>query len=206
MQTLEWYAIRATGTVAYLLLYMSVLIGLYSQVQKKRKKKINGVIHFHEELSDWALILVCGHLGILMLDTYMGFKWSELFIPFKTTYKTIPMALGTLSFYFLILTIITSKLRKKIGYLRWRKLHALNPILYMMVTIHGLWIGTDFNGKILAMVNLIPLLIMGITMLFLGNSSGNTPQKGTPARTQRSQNAAMSRSSRMERSQPARNR
>jgi hypothetical protein len=31
-----------------------------------------------------------------------------------------------------------------------------------MVTIHGLWIGTDFNPEILAIVNLIPFPIMGI--------------------------------------------
>ncbi len=203
MQMLEWFTIRATGTVAYLLLYLSVIIGLYSQVQKKRKKKMNGVIYFHETLSNWALILVCGHLGVLMIDSFIGFKWTELFIPFKTTYKTIPMALGTLSFYFLIITIITSKLRKKIGYLRWRKLHALNPILYMMVTIHGLWIGSDFKGEILAVINIIPLLIMGIIMLFIGRSGGNNHQKTAD---QIAQQSAMSRVARMEKPVHSRNR
>lgn len=203
MQTLEWYAIRATGTVAYLLLYLSVIIGLYSQVQKKRKKKINGVIELHESLSEWALILVCGHLGILMIDTFIGFKWTDLFIPFNSAYKTIPMALGTISFYFLIITIITSKLRKKIGYLRWRKLHALNPILYMMVTIHGLWIGTDFQGQILAVVNLVPLLIMGIWMLILGKGGGNNAQKRP---VQGANRPNMPRTSRMEKHVPSRNR
>lgn len=176
MQNFEWYMIRATGTVAYLLLYLSVIIGLYSQVQKKRKKKINRVLYLHEKLADWALILVCGHLGFLFIDTYIGFKWTELLIPFKSAYKTIPMALGTISLYFLIITIVTSKLRKKVGYLRWRKLHALNPILYIMVTIHGLWIGTDFQGTILALVNLVPLLIMGV-FLKLMNGKQETKSK-----------------------------
>lgn len=165
MQMLEWYMIRGTGTVAYLLLYLTVMIGLFSQVQKKRKKKMNGVINLHESLSNWALILVFGHLGLLLIDSYIGFNWTEIIVPFNTTYKPFPMALGTISFYFLIITIVTSKLRKKVGYLRWRKLHALNPILYIMVTIHGLWIGTDFNGEILAIVNLIPIPIMGIFAL-----------------------------------------
>ncbi|MDP4105048.1 MAG: ferric reductase-like transmembrane domain-containing protein [Bacillota bacterium] len=167
MQTLEWYMIRGTGTVAYILLYFTVIVGLFSQVQKKRKKKMTSTINLHEELSNWAIIMVGGHLGLLLLDTYIGFKWTEIFVPFNTSYKPIPMALGTLSFYFLIITFITSKLRKKVGYLRWRKLHALNPILYIMVTIHGLWIGTDFNPEILAIVNLIPFPIMGIFALLM---------------------------------------
>jgi methionine sulfoxide reductase heme-binding subunit len=159
--------IRGTGTVAYILLYLTVIVGLFSQVQKKRKKKMTSAINLHEELSNWAMILVGGHLGLLLLDTYIGFKWTEVFVPFHTSYKSIPMALGTLSFYFLIITFITSKLRKKVGYLRWRKLHALNPILYILVTIHGLWIGTDFNPEIVAIANLVPFPIMGIFALLM---------------------------------------
>ncbi|OIK16190.1 hypothetical protein BIV60_06000 [Bacillus sp. MUM 116] len=160
MESLEWYAIRATGLVAYLLLYLAALTGLYSTVQKKRKKKINGILHFHEVLSDWAFIMTCGHLGILLIDSYFPFKLSELFIPFASGYETIPMAIGTFAFYFLILTMITSKFRRNIGFQRWRKLHALNPILYILVTLHGLLSGSDFPGMVLAAVNILPIMMM----------------------------------------------
>lgn len=165
MESFEWYAIRATGTVAYLLLYLAVLTGLYSAVQKKRKKKVANLNYLHEVLSDWALILTCGHVGILLIDSYFSFKLSAILIPFTSSYETIPLAMGTISMYFLILTIVTSKFRKKIGYLRWQKLHALNPILYILVTMHGLLSGTDFSGTVLAAVNIIPVVIM-LGMLF----------------------------------------
>jgi DMSO/TMAO reductase YedYZ heme-binding membrane subunit len=165
MGTFEWYAIRATGTVAYLLLYVAVLTGLYTVVQKKRKKKINSLLHLHESLSNWALILTCGHLGILLIDSYFTFTLSQILIPFNSAYETIPMAFGTIGFYFLILTMITSKFRKKIGYKKWRKLHGLNPILYMMVTLHGLMSGTDFPATIIAAVNIAPLMIMAVMLL-----------------------------------------
>lgn len=161
----EWYMIRATGTVAYLLLYLSVIIGLYSQVQKKRKKKVASTLILHESLSNWAFTMVYGHLGFLLIDSYFSFKWVELLIPFKTDYKPFPMALGIFSLYFLILTIVTSKLRKKIGYQKWRKLHSLNPILYGLVTIHGLLIGSDFQGMVIAVVNLVPFIIIGAMLL-----------------------------------------
>lgn len=164
MESLEWYAIRATGTIAYLLLYLAVLTGLYSIVQKKRKKKVNNLNHLHESLSDWSLILTAGHLGILLIDSYFPFKLSEILIPFASGYETISMAMGTIATYFLIITILTSKFRKKIGYLRWKKLHALNPILYILVTLHGLMSGTDFQGTILAVVNIAPLIIMAFML------------------------------------------
>lgn len=165
IEQFEWYFIRATGTVAYFLLYLSVITGLYSQVRKKRKQKVNGTLYLHESLSNWALILVIGHLGFLLIDSYLKFQWNELLIPFHTTYKPFAMALGTLALYSLIVTVLTSKARKKIGYQRWRKLHALNPFLYILVTVHGLLIGTDFQGTFLAAVNLAPLVIMGIMLL-----------------------------------------
>jgi DMSO/TMAO reductase YedYZ heme-binding membrane subunit len=165
MGTLEWYAIRATGMVAYLLLYMAVLTGLFSAVQKQRKKKINNILYLHESLSDWALILTCGHLGVLLIDSYFPFKLTEILIPFANGYETVSMAMGTIATYFLIITIFTSKFRKKIGFLRWKKLHALNPILYILVTLHGLWSGTDFQGTIIAAVNLTPILIMAVMLL-----------------------------------------
>ena len=165
MEMFEWYIIRATGMAAYLMLYLSVIIGLYSQVQKMRKQKVTITLHLHESLSNWAFILVCGHLGFLLIDSYIAFNWEEVLIPFTTDYKPMPMAFGILSLYFLIMAIITSKARKTIGYQKWRKLHALNPILYAFVTLHGLLIGTDFQGMVIAAVNIIPLMFMGILLL-----------------------------------------
>jgi predicted ferric reductase len=157
----EWYMIRATGLVAYLLLYLSVIFGLYSQVQKKRKQKVTASLFLHESLSNWALYLVVGHVGFLLIDSYISLQWLEILIPFNTDYKPWPMALGALSLYFLIMTIVTSKARKKIGYQKWRKLHALNPVLYIFVTIHGLLIGTDIQAAVLAAVNILPLILLG---------------------------------------------
>ncbi|MBT2723136.1 ferric reductase-like transmembrane domain-containing protein [Bacillus sp. ISL-46] len=161
MEMFEWYMIRATGLVAYLLLYLSVIIGLYSQVQKKRKQKVTTSLFLHESMSNWALYLVLGHVGFLLIDSYISLQWLEILIPFNTDYKPLPMALGALSLYFLIMTIVTSKARKKIGYQKWRKLHALNPVLYIFVTIHGLLIGTDIQGAVLAAVNILPLILLG---------------------------------------------
>lgn len=165
MEMYEWYMIRATGTVAYIMLYLSIIVGLYSQVQKKRKRKMTTSLYWHESLANWALILTIGHIGFLLIDSYMSFNWLEVLVPFASDYQPLSMTLGTLALYFIILTIITSKLRKVIGYQKWRKLHALNPILYIMVTIHGLLSGTDFFGNILAVVNILPFIIFGVVLM-----------------------------------------
>ncbi|NRD76182.1 ferric reductase-like transmembrane domain-containing protein [Bacillus sp. BRMEA1] len=165
MEMFEWYMIRATGTVAYIMLYLSIIVGLYSQVQKKRKRKMTSTLYWHESLANWALILTIGHVGLLLIDSYMSFNWLEVLVPFTSQYQTLSMGLGTIAMYFIIMTIITSQARKMIGYQRWRKLHALNPILYILVTVHGLMSGSDFQGVILAAVNILPFAIFAIVML-----------------------------------------
>ncbi|WP_042459839.1 ferric reductase-like transmembrane domain-containing protein [Neobacillus dielmonensis] len=175
MEMFEWYMIRSTGLVAYFLLYLSAMTGIYTQIKKSRKQKVATTNIYHESLSDWALYLTVGHVGFLLIDKYMGFKWTEVLIPFATDYKTIANALGIIGLYFLILAIVTSKARKKIGYQRWQKLHALNPILYILVTLHTLFIGTDIKGYFLAIVNIIPIVIMG-GFLFRNHSETKVSQ------------------------------
>lgn len=165
MEMFEWHLIRATGTISYLLLYLSVMIGLYTQVQKMRKQKMTVPLIFHEALSNWTFFLTIGHVVITLIDKYMSFQWFEVLIPFQTDYQRVPMALGILALYFLILTMVTSKARKKIGYQVFRKIHALNPILYVFTTIHGLMMGSDFQGTVLAAVNILPFIIFGVILL-----------------------------------------
>ncbi|MED4203009.1 hypothetical protein [Neobacillus mesonae] len=51
------------------------------------------------------------------------------------------------------------------GYQTWRKIHALNLVLYVFVTLHGLLMGTDFQGTWLAVINIVPFIILGIMLL-----------------------------------------
>ncbi|WP_379971186.1 ferric reductase-like transmembrane domain-containing protein [Ectobacillus sp. sgz5001026] len=153
-----WYLIRATGTVAYILLYVATIIGLYTQILKRKKRKINTWLNLHEPLSNWAFILVLAHLGFLFFDAYAKFTWTDLLIPFSTSYKPLPMALGIFSLYILTITIITTKLRKAIGIKFWRKLHVFTPIMYILVTVHSVLIGTDFQLTIVMLINLIPVI------------------------------------------------
>ncbi|MFB9759697.1 ferric reductase-like transmembrane domain-containing protein [Ectobacillus funiculus] len=156
MQEYMWYLIRTTGLVAYLLMYGSVMVGLFSQIQKRKRKKMTNTLHVHEVLSNWTCILTIAHLALLFFDTYVSFDWKDLLIPFVTDYKPLSMAIGIFSLYLLMLTWITTKLRKQIGIRLWRVLHMFTPILYILVTIHGVWLGTDFQKVILLLLNIIP--------------------------------------------------
>ncbi|UOF88659.1 ferric reductase-like transmembrane domain-containing protein [Fodinisporobacter ferrooxydans] len=158
-----WYLTRAAGITSYVLLSLSVMSGLYGLVRKKHGQSPGIYPLLHTALANWAMYIAMFHVAILFFDQYTNFTWKDILVPFATTYKTIPMAIGIIGFYLLIATILTTEMRNKIGVKIWRKLHMLSPIVYIMVTLHGLWIGTD--SKTTGSFGMYVISIFGVLLL-----------------------------------------
>jgi len=58
------------------------------------------------------------------------------------------LALGILSFYIMVVLVLTSYFRKHINATAWRALHFLNIGLFVIVFIHALYLGTDLKNEI----------------------------------------------------------
>lgn len=138
-----WTLTRAAGLGCYLLLTLSVLSGLYQSIRTKQQKPTPIAAILHQSLARWSLYLVLVHLILLAYDNYSQYTWTELLVPLKSHLDPIPMAFGIIAFYLLIVTIITTEARTKIGLKLWRKLHMASPVLYLLSTVHGITNGTD---------------------------------------------------------------
>ncbi|TCP52185.1 ferric reductase like protein [Tumebacillus sp. BK434] len=139
-----WLLIRASGIVAYVLLSLTVLTGLYSMFRKHRSLPPGLVPALHNTLSNWALYLVLFHAAMLFYDHYKSYSWQDILIPFHAADAArIPMGIGILGLYLLAFTILTTELRRTIGSRIWRLLHMLSPVAYLLATVHGIWQGTD---------------------------------------------------------------
>ncbi|MGD8190418.1 hypothetical protein ACQCN2_10580 [Brevibacillus ginsengisoli] len=143
-----WYLTRASGLVAYFLLFMAISLGLIIQIQRQRKKSVWLWPIIHQAIGNWAMYLSLFHVGILLFDNYLKLTWSELFIPFVSNYHMFPLAFGIIGLYGLVAVIISSDFRQQIGTFLWRKIHILSPLTYILVTFHGIFIGTDATHAI----------------------------------------------------------
>ncbi|GIM46612.1 hypothetical protein DNHGIG_21610 [Collibacillus ludicampi] len=161
-----WNLTRAAGMTSYVLLSLSVMTGLYGQTRKKYGQHPGIYPLLHASLANWAMYMAMFHAAILFFDRYVNFYWKDIFVPFATTYKTIPMAIGIIALYLLIGTIVTTEIRQMIGIKIWRKLHILSPVVYVLATLHGLWIGTDSQSKGAIDMYLISVLSVSL-LLFL---------------------------------------
>jgi predicted ferric reductase len=140
-----WYLSRAAGLVAYLLLWLSITLGL--AITNRLVRAWPGgptALDLHQFCSLLALGFALFHGLILLGDRYINYTLAQLVIPFADgDYRPFWVGLGQLSFYLAILITFSFNARRFIGLRAWRILHYASFALYAMVTAHGIGAGTD---------------------------------------------------------------
>ncbi|EKE11818.1 MAG: hypothetical protein ACD_15C00021G0001 [uncultured bacterium] len=142
-----WYFARATALVSFFLLYVVIFLGL--TVRLPILNKIFSPLmslRVHAWLSVQALIFATAHGIFLMFDKFLKFTLADVFIPFASVFETDLVALGTIGFYIMVLLILTSYFRNLISHKIWRISHFLNVVLYVIVIIHAIKLGTDLKN------------------------------------------------------------
>ena len=141
---LWWYVTRASGIIAYLLLWFSTILGL-----AVTSKYLDGMLDrlftydFHEFISLLSVGFTLVHVIVLMLDLYMPYSLAQILVPFISPYRPFWVGVGVISFYIILLVTITFYLRNKIGRSAFRAIHVLSLLGYIGVTLHGYFSGTD---------------------------------------------------------------
>lgn len=170
-----WYLTRSSALVGYFLLWISIFLGISikTPVLNKIIKPVYSY-RIHCWISLQALIFALIHGLSLLGDRYVNFSLGNIFIPFfpQSGQYIEPsfVALGIISFYIMIILVVTSYFRENIYYSLWRGVHFLNIGLFVIVFIHALYLGTDMKNDMIRFVFIcanIFLAILFIINLFL---------------------------------------
>jgi methionine sulfoxide reductase heme-binding subunit len=141
-----WYLSRAAGLIAYVLLFLSVAVGLLqSSGFLKGTTSPLANIDIHGFLSVTALYATIFHAVVLVWDQYIPFRWSDILLPFAGAFKPALVGLGSVAFYLALLVTLSTYLRAKLSAKAWRSLHWSSLIAFAFALIHGLFLGTDTN-------------------------------------------------------------
>ena len=140
----DWYAARAAGVVAYLLVSASVAVGL-TLAGKERFERwprfaVEDVHRFAGVLAGTFIAL---HVLWLAVDSQAHLSLSNLVIPFTSSYRLVWTGLGVVAAELLLALAVTNHYRKRISYSLWRRLHYLNFVVWIGATAHGLGAGSD---------------------------------------------------------------
>ncbi len=139
-----WYVTRAAGIMAYLLLWLSTILGL-AVSSKYLDEMLDRIFtyDFHEFISLLGVGFLVLHVAVLMLDNYLPYTLAQVLIPFISPYRPFWVGIGVIAFYLILLVTITFYLRNRIGSRSFRVIHYLSLIGYIGATLHGYYSGTD---------------------------------------------------------------
>jgi len=148
-----WYAARASGVAAYVVLSLVVSLGLAlgGKAQTKRWPRFSV-----EEVHRFGGLLVGSLIGIHVLaiaaDSFLPFSLTQLLVPFTSSYRPLWTGLGIASAELLVALAITNHYRRRLPYRFWRKAHYLNFAVWAFASLHGLMAGTDRGAVWLAIL------------------------------------------------------
>ena len=163
--TALWYASRATGVVALVLLTAVVVLGILVN----RRGRLPGLPRFattslHRSLSLLAVAFTAIHVITAIADPYVTIGIAAAIIPFTSAYKALWIGLGAVSLDIIIALIVTSLARARIGRRSWRAVHWLAYASWPVALLHSVGSSGDLlSGGLLALTVLCTAAVVGAT-------------------------------------------
>jgi sulfoxide reductase heme-binding subunit YedZ len=139
-----WYATRAFGVVALVLLTATVILGIAGTARFAAPGLPRVVTAgLHRNLSLLVLALVALHVLTTIADGYAPIGFASAVVPFDSAYRGFWLGLGTVAFDMLVAVALTSLLRDRLSYRAWRYVHWLAYACWPVALWHSLGTGTD---------------------------------------------------------------
>ena len=122
-----WFLARGTGVVALLLLTASVVLGVLGSLRFAAAPHWPrfAIDALHRDVSLLVLLLLVAHIVTSVLDSFAPISITAAVIPFASTYRPLWLGLGALSFDILLALVVTSLVRRRLGYRAWWDVPAL---------------------------------------------------------------------------------
>ncbi len=142
-----WLASRAAGIVAFVLVALAVVLGLYMAGNLGRTRGYKRVmVKLHEQIALAALVAIGVHGVLLLGDKWLRPGLPGILVPFTMGYRPLWTGLGILAGYLAVLLGLTFYARRRIGAARWRRAHRLIAVVYVLGAAHALGAGSDGAG------------------------------------------------------------
>ena len=144
--TALWYASRATGVVALLLLTAVMLLGLLVT----RQGRLPGLPRFavsglHRNLSLLATAFVAVHVLTAVTDGFVSIPVTAVVIPLTSPYERLWLGTGAVSFDLMLAAAVTSLLRRRLSRKAWRAVHLTAYVSWPVAWVHSVFSGGDLR-------------------------------------------------------------
>jgi predicted ferric reductase len=159
-----WYITRATGSVAFVLLTVTVVLGIVGATLGSRRRPRLVTTELHRTIPLLALGFLAVHILSAVLDSYAPVGVASVVIPFVSPYRPFWLGLGTIAFDLLLVLLITSLARVRMGYGAWRATHWAAYACWPIALWHALGTGTDAGRPLLLTIEALCSLALVVAL------------------------------------------
>jgi predicted ferric reductase len=165
--TALWYASRATGVVALLLLTGVMVLGMLVN----RQGRLPGLPKFavtglHRNLSLLAVAFVAIHVLTAVADGYVNIPLTSAVVPFTAPYERLWLGLGAVSLDLMVAVIVTSLLRRHLSRRAWRVVHLLSYLSWPVAWMHSFFASGDLQHGVLFVLALLCAIAVGVALIW----------------------------------------
>lgn len=130
--------------MALAFLTLSVALGIAT----RSSRPLAGLPRFaigdvHRFIALAATLLVFVHVGLLFMDPHANLELIDFVVPFRAAYRPFWQGLGTVGFCALVVVVVTSILRQRMGLRVFRAVHTSTYLLWPIAMAHAVGNGTD---------------------------------------------------------------
>jgi predicted ferric reductase len=160
--TALWYASRASGVVALLMLSLVITLGVLTNQQGRLPGLPRfAVVGLHRNVALLAVAFIALHVLSAVFDGYVDIGLIATVAPFTSRYETFWLGLGAVAADLVLAVVVTSLLRARLGVRAWRATHWLTYALYPIAVIHGIGAAQDLHsGGLLALTVTCALIVV----------------------------------------------
>lgn len=180
-----WYLARSSGIVAMVLLVLSVVWGVLLATRAlKPYDRPAWLLDLHKWLGGTAIVMTALHLLGLVMDDWIHFGFTDLFVPGASDFKPLAVTFGILSMYLMIAVQVSSYMRKRLSARVWRGIHVTSYGMVWGAALHAGMAGTDTANRLYqGLAILLTLLAVAATFVRIlspGKSAGRSARTVTP--------------------------
>lgn len=141
-----WLLARVTGLSSYAALAIALLTGIALRTAVLDWLGSNRAIRSLHEFTTVLWVPLAGlHVGSLLLDATARVGVVDVVVPFHSSYGTLAIGLGALSFDLLAVVAIAAYMKRRLGSDVWLWMHRSAYLAFALVFLHSVLSGTDFS-------------------------------------------------------------
>lgn len=183
-----WYMSRAAANVSWVLIVASILWGVLLSTRVLRNIDSPAWLRdLHGWLGGLSVMFAGIHMVTLVADSYVDFTWVDLIVPFSSSWRPLPTAVGIATFWMLVAVQGTSLMMKRMSRAAWRRVHMLSYVLFATSVVHALSAGSDVGTRVFTYFS-VAVAMTGTAVACLRWIAGRAVDRQRRARTAATEN------------------